>query len=58
MRKWPAEAQLLMNKILFDKLASHVANTTLRVIERMGRVVFIDPEMENGLGDVALKLRY
>lgn len=27
-------------------------------VERKGRVVFIDPDMVNGLGDVALKLRY
>ncbi len=38
-----------------DDIVSEIA---LRVIERKGRVVFIDPEMVNSLGDVALKLRY
>ncbi len=38
-----------------DDIVSEIA---LRVIERKGRVVFIDPDMVNGLGDVALKLRY
>lgn len=38
-----------------DDIISEVA---LRVIERKGRVVFVDPSMVNNLGDVALKLRY
>lgn len=38
-----------------DDIISEIA---LRVIERKGRVVFVDPSMVNGLGDVALKLRY
>jgi hypothetical protein len=38
-----------------DDIISEIA---LRVIERKGRVIFVDPNMTNGLGDVALKLRY
>jgi hypothetical protein len=44
-----------------DQNESHddiVSEIALRVIERKGRVVFIDSDMVNGLGDVALKLTY
>ncbi len=41
-----------------DSQEDIISEIALRVIERKGRVVFIDPEMANDLGDVVLKLRY